>query len=60
MGWLTLKLEFTLGRADSQDEEQEQYDSQLDSMVETVGAPERPHLGFAPPSDPMRRGDDGW
>ena len=61
MGWLTLKFEFefTLGRTDSQDEEHEQADSQLDSMVETAGAPERPPLGFAPPSDPTRRGD-GW
>lgn len=58
MGWLTLKFEFTLGRADSQDREHEERDTQLDSMVETVGAPERPQLGFAPPSDPMRRGDD--
>lgn len=58
MRWLTLKFELTLGRPDSPDEEHEQSDSQLDSMVETVGAPERPQLGFAPLSDPMRRGDE--
>lgn len=26
-----------------------------ESLVETAGAPERPQLGFCPPSDPIRK-----
>ena len=53
---LNITLAFEWGR--DEPDEPDYSSNGLDAMVETVGAPERRQMGFAPPSDPIR--STGW